>query len=75
VAPITLPESRELRVKRLYPGSIYKRANQALLIAHQLGGSAILPKPGGTGNESDEELHLLEVERLFWVRGALAPPT
>jgi len=75
VAPITLPESRELRMKRLYPGSIYKRANQALLIAHQLGGSALLPKPGGSGNESDEELHLLEVERLAWVRGALATLT
>lgn len=75
VAPITLPESRELRMKRLYPGSIYKRANQTLLITHQLGGSAILPVAGGSNNESDEELHLIEMERLAWVRGALTSLT
>lgn len=75
VAPITLPESRELRMKRLYPGSIYKRANQTLLITHQLGGSAILPVAGGSNNESDEELHLIEMEKLAWVRGALTSLT
>ena len=71
VAPITLPESRELRMKRLYPGSIYKRAIQALLIAHPLGGSVVPP-----GKSSrDEELGEVEEETLAWVRGALTALT
>ena len=71
VAPITLPESRELRMKRLYPGSLYKRANQTLLLTHQWGGSVMLPgkSPG------EEELSAVEEEMLAWVRGALTALT
>lgn len=71
VAPITLPESRELRMKRLYPGSLYKRANQTLLLTHQWGGTVMLPgkSPG------EEELSAVEEEMLAWVRGALTALT
>jgi transcription-repair coupling factor (superfamily II helicase) len=71
VSPITLPESKELRMKRLYPGSIYKRANQTLLLTHQIGGSVLLPGK----SRSDEELDEVEAETLAWVRGALTALT
>lgn len=71
VAPIALPESRELRMKRLYPGSIYKRANQTLLLTHRWGGSVMIPatSPG------EEELSKVEEEMLAWVRTALTALT
>jgi len=31
--PITLPESAELRITRLYPGSLVKQATKSLLVA------------------------------------------
>jgi len=71
VSPITLPESKELRMKRLYPGSIYKRANQTLLLTHQIGGAVLLPGK----SRSDEELDEVEAETLAWVRGALTALT
>ena len=37
VEPVTLPESRQLRLQRLYPGSVYKAAASQLLV----------PKPDG----------------------------
>ena len=33
VAPITLPESAQLRIERLYPGTLIKQATKSLLIA------------------------------------------
>jgi len=58
-------------MKRLYPGSLYKRANQTLLLTHQWGGSVMLPgkSPG------EEELSAVEEEMLAWVRGALTALT
>ena len=67
VVPITLMESRELRIKRLYPGSIYKRSSETLLIAHQLAGS--LKLPGASNIESDQGED--EELTLTWVRSTL----
>jgi len=33
VAPITLPESAQLRLERLYPGTLIKQATKSALIA------------------------------------------
>lgn len=70
VAPITLPESRELRIKRMYPGSIYKRATETLLLAHPEA-SSVIPST----NESEESREEVEEMTLTWVREALAQLT
>jgi transcription-repair coupling factor (superfamily II helicase) len=67
VSPLTLPESKELRIKRLYPGSIYKRANQTLLLAQPTSGSVILPSQNGDEDSREEQEELM----LKWVRDAL----
>lgn len=38
LSPMTLAESRELRIKRLYPGSIFKPQSEVLLVTHNLDG-------------------------------------
>ena len=38
LSSVTLAESKELRIKRLYPGSIYKPQSQVLLVRHNLDG-------------------------------------
>ena len=67
VAPITLPESREMRIKRLYSGSIYKRATETLLIAHPQA-SSVIP----VASDSEELREEYEEMTLKWVREALA---
>jgi transcription-repair coupling factor (superfamily II helicase) len=65
VAPITLPESKELRIKRLYPGSIYKRSASLLLLAHPMSGLSMVPGGGADANGENEE------STLAWVRSVL----
>lgn len=67
VAPITLPESRELRIKRLYPGSIFKRATETLLLAHPQA-SSVIP----VTSENEELREEFEEMTLKWVREALS---
>lgn len=38
LSSVTLAESKELRIKRLYPGSIFKPQSQVLLVRHNLDG-------------------------------------
>lgn len=65
VAPITLPESKELRIKRLYPGSIYKRSSALLLLAHPMSGLSMVS--GGSAETNGEN----EESTLSWVRSVL----
>ena len=67
LASLPLAESKELRVKRLYPGSIYKRSVETLLVSHNMGRvlgvtSAIAGRDsdrvGASDQESKEELLL-----------------
>ena len=50
LAPVSLPESAQLRLARLYPGSIYKNANQILLVARPSGPNWI--ESASVGNTS-----------------------
>lgn len=74
LAPLALPESKELRIKRLYPGSIYKRTVETLLVTHNIGitlgmtsamATVDSDKVGVNDQESKEEL------LLGWVRAVL----
>jgi transcription-repair coupling factor (superfamily II helicase) len=54
-APVHLPESRALRLSRLYPGSLYKAAS----------GTVLVPAPKGQGLGAKP---LMDQELLAWVR-------
>jgi transcription-repair coupling factor (superfamily II helicase) len=61
---VEIPESAQLRLKRVYPGSIYKEAASLALVPH--------PKTAAIGGKPIAGLDLLE-----WVRGvvdAMVPP-
>ena len=58
VAPVHLPESRTLRLSRLYPGSIYKAASGTMLIPR--------PTAGGFGAGP-----LVDHDLLAWCREVL----
>ena len=70
LSSITLAESKELRIKRLYPGSIYKPQSQVLLVTHNLDGwLATMSAPRSAsakvalvdaGDTQDRELVILE---------------
>jgi len=50
LSPVFLPESAQLRLARLYPGSIYKNASQILLVARPSGPNWI--ESASVGNTS-----------------------
>jgi transcription-repair coupling factor (superfamily II helicase) len=73
-APIVLAESKELKIKRLYPGAIYKRQSEILLIPHRLGENLALGTSSGISSdkvgsgEEDRELVILDwLENFFQV--------
>jgi transcription-repair coupling factor (superfamily II helicase) len=69
LGPIRLPESLQLRLNRLYPGSLYKPATNAVLIA--------LPKQASWGPSSGDA-PMVDTSLLSWATEAinnLAPPT
>jgi transcription-repair coupling factor (superfamily II helicase) len=69
LAPIRLPESLQLRLNRLYPGSLYKSATSAVLVA--------LPKQG-TWTPSSSDAPMVDTSLLSWATAAinnLVPPT
>ena len=58
LAPLVLPESRQLRLTRLYPGSLYKGAASTVLVA--------LPK-AATWNPSQNAPVVVDTSLLAWV--------
>ena len=58
LAALTLPESRQLRLSRLYPGSLYKSATSTVLVA--------LPK-AAAWNPSQNEPEIVDTSLLAWV--------
>lgn len=58
LAPITLPESRQLRLSRLYPGSLYKASMSTVLVA--------LPK-APAWNPSQNAPKIVDTSLLAWV--------
>ena len=58
LTPLTLPESRQLRLSRLYPGSLYKPAMSTVLVA--------LPK-ASAWNPSQNEPEIVDTSLLAWV--------
>ncbi len=72
VAPITLAESKELRIKRLYPGSIYKRNVETLLVSHHF--SDVMSESWANTRRSSDKVGASAdeaMELLSWVRGVL----
>jgi len=62
LAPLTLPESRQLRLSRLYPGSLYKGATSTVLVALPTA-SAWVP--------SQNAPEIVDTSLLAWVALAL----
>ena len=62
LAPLVLPESRQLRLTRLYPGSLYKGAASTVLVA--------LPK-ASTWNPSQIAPEIVDTSLLAWVAQAV----
>ncbi len=58
LAPLTLPESKQLRLARLYPGSLYKSATRTVLVAL---------KTANTWNPSDNAPVMVDTSLLAWV--------
>ncbi|HRY09280.1 MAG TPA: transcription-repair coupling factor [Candidatus Nanopelagicales bacterium] len=58
IAPVRLPESRTLRLSRLYPGSLYKAASGTMLVPR--------PTAGGFGSPP-----LIDHDLLQWCREVL----
>jgi transcription-repair coupling factor (superfamily II helicase) len=58
LAPLVLPESRQLRLTRLYPGSLYKGATSTVLVA--------LPK-AAAWNPSQNAPVVVDTSLLAWV--------
>ena len=58
LAPLVLPESRQLRLTRLYPGSLYKGAASTVLVA--------LPK-ATSWNPSQNAPDIVDTSLLAWV--------
>jgi transcription-repair coupling factor (superfamily II helicase) len=58
LAPLVLPESRQLRLTRLYPGSLYKGATGTVLVA--------LPKTSAW-NPSQSAPEIVDTSLLAWV--------
>ena len=62
LSPLTLPESRQLRLARVYPGSIYKSAASTVLVA--------LPK-AAAWNPSESTPVMGDTSTLAWVSEAV----
>ena len=62
LAPLTLPESKQLRLARLYPGSLYKSAARTVLVAL---------KTASTWNPSDNTPVMVDTSLLAWVAEAV----
>ena len=58
LAPLVLPESKQLRLSRLYPGSLYKAAMSTVLVA--------LPK-AAAWNPSQNQPAIVDTSLLAWV--------
>jgi len=58
LAPLTLPESKQLRLSRLYPGSLYKSATRTVLVALNTGNS---------WNPSESAPAMVDTSLLAWV--------
>ncbi|CAB4715914.1 unannotated protein [freshwater metagenome] len=58
LAPLTLPESKQLRLSRLYPGSLYKSAASTVLVALNTGNS---------WNPSKSAPAIVDTSLLAWV--------
>lgn len=68
IAPIKLSESRELRIQRLYPGSILKSVTNTLLVARPAPAAWTRADYSDSGSIGDTAL-------LEWVREAIAEVT
>jgi transcription-repair coupling factor (superfamily II helicase) len=62
LSPLALPESKQLRLARMYPGSIYKAATNTVLVA--------LPK-AAVWNPSANTPEIVDTSLLAWVVEAL----
>jgi transcription-repair coupling factor (superfamily II helicase) len=62
ISPLVLPESKQLRLARMYPGSIYKNATNTILVA--------LPK-AAVWNPSADAPKIVDTSLLAWVVEAL----
>ena len=58
LSPITLPESKQITLARLYPGSLYKSASSTVLVA--------LPK-SSAWNPSESTAPIVDTSLLAWV--------
>ena len=58
LAPLTLPESKQLRLSRLFPGSLYKAASSTVLVALT---------PSKTWNPSKSAPSMVDTSLLAWV--------
>ena len=63
ISPCKLSESQEMRINRLYPGSIVKSITNVLLIAR--------PMKSAWETQSGNELHSEDAALLDWVMSAL----
>ena len=63
ISPCKLSESQEMRIDRLYPGSIVKSVTNVLLVAR--------PTKSAWESQSSNELHLEDTALLDWVVSAL----
>ena len=58
LSPMTLPESKQLKLARMYPGSLYKSATSTVLVA--------LPK-SSAWNPSESTAPIVDTSLLAWV--------
>ena len=58
LAPLTLPESKQMRLSRLYPGSLYKSATRTALVALEA---------GNAWNPSESAPLIVDTSLLAWV--------
>ncbi|CAB5240234.1 unannotated protein [freshwater metagenome] len=63
LAPLALPESRQLRLTRMYPGSLYKGATSTVLVA--------MPK-SASWSPSESGPEMVDTSLLAWVTQAVS---
>jgi len=62
ITPLPLPESKQLRLTRLYPGSLYKNATESVMVT--------IPKPNGW-SPSNLSPQMGDTSLLVWISTAL----
>jgi transcription-repair coupling factor (superfamily II helicase) len=62
ITPLPLPESKQLRLTRLYPGSLYKNATDSVMVT--------IPKPSGW-SPSNLSPQMGDTSLLVWISTAL----